>query len=262
MCWPDGFIDHHAHASEFRHGCCESCLARVSRAEPIAGRQSTSRSRKLDIDHGKAVMMALPRWRQHPTEQQFQVAPAGRWSGLLVAALVAGGVFLMVFLHNVLTAIIATFVAVSSDGFSLDGIDRVAVSYLCVAAPFAAGVFASLWLIAPIDRGLRITHVFARSVLAATAGSLCLLFVTVLLGIYRSIGFSGQWSINLLAGFRFSVAKVSSAITDGSTLALETFVTALPLVILAAICLWIWQGQHAQEPEPTGPGKEPGGLVR
>ena len=212
------------------------------------------------MDDGKAVMMALPRRGQYSAEFPPQVTRAGRWSGFLVAALVATSVFVVLFLQSVLIALVAILVAVSSDGFSLNGMDRVAVSYLGVAAPFAVGVFVSLWLIAPIDGARRLPHVCARSILAAVVGSLCLLGVTVLLGTYNAISFSGHWSINLLAGFRFSVAEVSFAITNGSTLALQSFVGSLPLVMLAAIMLWIWSGRHPHSPESIGPAEEPAAL--
>jgi len=101
-----------------------------------------------------------------------------------------------------------------------------------VAIPFAVGFFVSLWIVAPIAEELRIGHVITRAVLATGIASTVVFVVLALIAIGGAVrglplGFDGGSAVDGL------MRSLQSA--------LGTFVSNLPLSVLAGVLLWVWR---------------------
>lgn len=101
-----------------------------------------------------------------------------------------------------------------------------------IAIPFSAGFFVSLWIVAPIAEELRIGHVITRAVLATGIASTVVFVLLAILAIGGAVrglplGFDGGSAVDGL--FR----ALQSA--------LGTFVSHLPLGVLAGVLLWVWR---------------------
>ena len=110
------------------------------------------------------------------------------------------------------------------------------VQVLLVAVPFAVGFFVSLWIIAPIAEELRLPHVVTRAVLATGVASTVVFVVLAIAGILGAIV--------LDEAPRFDGSLAVNAIVTALTGAALTFVSALPLGVLAGVLLWIWRKDH------------------
>lgn len=101
--------------------------------------------------------------------------------------------------------------------------------------PFAAGVFLSLWQIAPIAAELRLAHVVTRVLLAAAAGALAVIavgVVVVLVAAALRLGQDGS-----------AAAQFAELGRDGLGVLLRsatTFVGVLPTLVLAGVLQWTW----------------------
>lgn len=91
--------------------------------------------------------------------------------------------------------------------------------------PVALGVFFAFWLLVPLTADLRVPRVALRSLVAAAVGSAVALVFTAV--------YSG-WGVLFGGGdfFYNSASTVQSA--------LYTFVSIVPLVMLAGFLAWFW----------------------
>lgn len=115
---------------------------------------------------------------------------------------------------------------------------------LWTLVPFVLGVFAWLWLFAPLTAGLRLSAVITRSLLSAASGLILTLLVQVILGMQG-------WFVNTQFFGNSSNQAVESFIANGSDvvpMAVQTAVVtafgALPTVVLAVILAWSWLVIH------------------
>jgi len=101
--------------------------------------------------------------------------------------------------------------------------------------PIVVGVFLSLWMIAPVAGELRLRHVIARAVLAAAIAAV--LFAAVQ-GVVNGVALVQSWSANVPGQSLGETLRdiVVEAIVGGAL----SFVSLLPLVILAAVFEWLW----------------------
>ena len=161
--------------------------------------------------------------------------------GALSAAVVTGVVLGAILIQQVLVGMMvmvraASFGAPASEVFAASTITTLTSAGVSTV-PLAIGVFVSLWQIAPIASQLRIGHVLSRSMLAAGVGALLAFLVSSVVGVisdlfvYRGSIFDG--------GATSFAQQVPFTVGSGLITALSTFVTALPLVALAAVLLWI-----------------------
>ena len=103
--------------------------------------------------------------------------------------------------------------------------------------PFAAGVFLSLWQIAPIAAELRLAHVVTRVLLAAAAGALAVIAVGVVVVLVAAALRLGQ------DGSAAAAAQFAELGRDGLGILLRsatTFVGVLPTLVLAGVLEWTW----------------------
>lgn len=113
-------------------------------------------------------------------------------------------------------------------------------SLLKTTLPFVVGVFVCLWLVAPIAADLTLRFVLTRALLASAFGAIVVLIVSVVVDFVRMLGFGFD-----IRGFAHSVILAISH-------AIEVFITMTPLVMFAAVLLWLWLREHPRDYEVLG----------
>ena len=124
-----------------------------------------------------------------------------------------------------------------SDGLSPFDLRGLIVAFFTVQVAMGAGVFLSLWLIAPIRPGARIVQVVLRSLLAAAVGAVIVLVLTFFVNLVQLVaaggltpGLSGFWSFasSLIAAFGTATGAL---------------VTAIPLAVIAGLVIVLWRAR-------------------
>ena len=196
---------------------------------------------RLVDEHGHEPESKHPRPKNEPEEIRMAARSRSTRRGALSAAVVTGVVLGALLIQQVLVGTLvlvraASFGAPAGEVFTASAITTLTSSGVSTV-PLAIGVFVSLWQIAPIGSQLGIGHVLSRSMLAAGVGALLAFLVSSVVGVisdffvYRGRIFDG--------GATSFAQQVPFTVGSGLITALSTFVTALPLVALAAVLLWI-----------------------
>lgn len=113
-----------------------------------------------------------------------------------------------------------------------------------IVLPLCLGIFLSLWLLAPIAAQLGVTHVITRSTLAAGVGAVLILIAQGISAIFSSFNFQDALFGGIFPRLDFDGAGLISRWGGALQSTISTFVSVLPLVVLAGILLWIWLGKH------------------
>ena len=166
--------------------------------------------------------------------------------GVLAAAVVAGSVLIVGAAKALVGAANSSFIGVAIGALPPQYLETIwggaAWTLYGYYLPFTVGVFASLWLIAPVAAELGLWQVVARSVLATGIGAAVALIASA--APYLVGAFSGVGS---LFGNSFPTLPFNG-ITRAALLGLQAgsgaFVELFPLVILAGIFLWLWLQKH------------------
>lgn len=164
-----------------------------------------------------------------------------RRRGLFAAALGSAGVLAVLLVQDIAMTIVWLLgsIGFSSTAGSALG-SAIAGSWtqsLTTSLPFSIGVFVSLWQLAPIGAVLRLTHVITRSLLAAGIGAGAVLIVGTVINLVqgvttfvdRDFAFVASDSRNLVVSLGYALQTAAS-----------TFVTVVPVVVLAGVLLWMW----------------------
>jgi hypothetical protein len=167
--------------------------------------------------------------------------------GVLVAAVMAAGVGVVIFLQRVLQDTLNSL-SVPGSPMSLFAAAWIELgsTLLLVALPFAVGVFLSLWQLAPIASELRLFHVITRALLAAVNGAGVVFVVTVIASVVLTVG---DW---FPAGTGFAGTSLLRSLTGALQAGLGTLASAAPLVVLAGILLWLWLAEHPSKHAVSG----------
>lgn len=152
-----------------------------------------------------------------------------------VTALLVGVALMALRILDYLVGLISSLSVGQYFGFALG-------QMLLVAIPFAVGFFVSLWIIAPIAEELRLPHVITRAILATGVASTVVFIVLAIVGVLGSLNFDGELFANSFPAVRFD--GVPHALLSALTGAALTFVSSLPLGVLAGVLLWIWRKDH------------------
>ena len=118
------------------------------------------------------------------------------------------------------------------------------VQVLLVAVPFGIGFFVSLWIVAPIAEELRLPHVVTRAILATGVASTVVFVVLAIVGILSAFSWEGAIFGQSFPTTRFDGGGAVGALGRALTSALLTFISTLPLGVLAGVLLWIWRKDH------------------
>ena len=150
-----------------------------------------------------------------------------------MTALLVGVALIVLRLCEYLVSLIATFGQAGS--FPI-------IQVLIVAVPFAAGFFVSLWIIAPIAEELRLPHVVTRAILATGVASTLAFVVLAITNIISGVSIDGYLFGQSFPSVRFD--GIPYALGSALTSAAITFVSNLPLGVLAGVLLWFWRKDH------------------
>jgi hypothetical protein len=175
-----------------------------------------------------------------------------RTRGVAVAAVTAGAVGAWLFLQNLLRNIINLItISTTSDLYEVDYGAYIWADFLSnlivFVLPITLGIFLSLWLVAPISEVLGIGHVITRSVLAVGIGSTLYFVFQTVADIIGAIAFDRPLFSNSFPGVVYDGPRIVFAITQALQSALVTFVSLLPLVVLAGVLLWHWRKANPPE---------------
>ena len=162
---------------------------------------------------------------------------------------VAVAVFILVFvLTERIVSAAMYFGTTIAQGSIQDGANLLSaflsLQVLAIPVPFVIGVFAWLWLVAPVTAELRLSAVIGRSLLAAVSGVIVAVVVNIVLGMQGWFG-NAQFFANS------SNQAVESLFADGSNVipfvlqdVILTALDVLPLVVLAVVLTWSWLIRH------------------
>lgn len=160
-----------------------------------------------------------------------------------VTALLVGVALMVLRIMEYLVGLISSLSVGQYFGFALG-------QMLLVAIPFAVGFFVSLWIIAPIAEELRLPHVISRAILATGVAATVVFIVLAIAGVLGSLNFDGELFANSFPTLRFD--GVPQALLSALIGAALTFVSSLPLGVLAGVLLWIWRKDHPPQHPLSG----------
>lgn len=162
-----------------------------------------------------------------------------------VAGVAATGVAAILILQDLAGTISSTLVGFSVDSlvsgyfeivWGMFGFGFVTVLGFCL------GVFASLWLPAPVSARASLGQAVLRSLLAAGIGGALVMAVTLALGLIGPMSGAGP-----LFGYSFPWPDLDAA-TQALTMAFQSgvgaFVRQAPVVVLVVILVWLWLQKH------------------
>jgi hypothetical protein len=112
--------------------------------------------------------------------------------------------------------------------------------FLTVTLPFALGVFLSLWLIAPLAAQLTVRFVITRGLLASVAGGVVVLVVALVIATVTQVQYV------------FDIRGMAHSVVIALTTGVNTVIYTTPVVLLAAVLLWLWLRDHPREYEVSG----------
>ena len=162
-----------------------------------------------------------------------------RRHGAFVSAVTGASLALAIIVQRVAMDFVGVvIVAYPGDAFGIS-----LGSAVLTAIPFGIGFFLSLWLVAQIAGELRVGHVITRSILAAGIGTSILFIVLAILGVIGAFSFDGALFANSLPSV-FSPTGAAGALARALYSALQSFVSLLPLGLLAGLLLWGWRKDH------------------
>jgi hypothetical protein len=169
----------------------------------------------------------------------------GRLPALITAALIAAALLVQLVLQSLIDPVVANVaqlgtVLTDDGGLVPWSPERLVEPLLLGVLPFAIGVFLSLWMIAPIAAELGTRFVITRGLLATAAGAVVMLIVTLFVDLLRQVA----------AGFDARSFGIEAALDIQG--ALNVIIFRSPIVLLAAVLLWLWLREHPREYEVSG----------
>jgi len=155
------------------------------------------------------------------------------------AAVAAAGV-LAVQAAQLLASTMVSFVNSASFATSLVIVASSGEQIVFALLPFALGVFLTLWLVRPVVARSSVWRAIGAGAIAAVGGGILMFVVHLLLQIVRSPDYNLMGRIPGVSAF-YSVGSSLNAIING-----------MPLVVLAAVLLWLYLRRRANSPSISG----------
>ncbi|MCU1420519.1 MAG: hypothetical protein JWN36_170 [Microbacteriaceae bacterium] len=174
--------------------------------------------------------------------------------GVVVALITGASVFAVLIVQALLTSLfgylslLMSGLAAQSTPWTVAELGPIALTNL----PFAIGVFLALWFVAPIASDLRLFHVITRGLLAAAIGGALAIVVAVVGALFGAFSYSAGFSSNLAANLGYDFVGAFHRIGFALNSGLSLFVSAVPLVVLACVLLWIWLERHPRNHQVAG----------
>ena len=174
--------------------------------------------------------------------------------GVLAAAIVAGGVLVLAAAQELVGAATTSLFVVGAGPIPPMWLESIwggaAVGIYAFRLPFALGVFASLWLVAPVAAELRLAHVVTRSVLAAGIGASLVVVVRTVWDSIGALSVVGPWFGHAFPELPFE--SLGQSLVRGVQAGIGAFVYQFVAVMLGSIFLWIWLRDHPSRHAVSG----------
>jgi hypothetical protein len=173
------------------------------------------------------------------------VAAASVFAFLVARALVSG----------VLTTIYWAGFPYSEGGMSPEALPGVwldgLIDLLGTALPLSVGAFLVFWRFLPVKAGLRVTQVVGRGVVAVLAGAVLAGLVGIAVRLWNWLATPAA-----VAGGLYDLTPIAPRPLDVILSVVTLSVSALPLVVLAAVLLWLWLQRNRPTASVSGVGDE------
>lgn len=166
---------------------------------------------------------------------------------VLPVVVIAASVVLFGMAKILVNAIVFSFSVLAQSG-PRDGFGALSVLLsplqLWTLVPLGLGVFACLWLLAPITAGLRLSAVVARALLALAFGVVFVFLALLVFGLQgwlagaQFFGNSSNQAVESFISNGADVVPMAVQVTVGTAL------DALPVVVLAVVLTWSWLVRH------------------
>jgi hypothetical protein len=120
-------------------------------------------------------------------------------------------------------------------------------TFLVMTIAFCAGVFAWLWLFAPLSAELRPGRLIARSLLAVVAGAVVTFIVAFCIQMQAWLAGAQFFSNSLSQATESFGRDGGNAVALAVTSSIQLAVNALPVTVLAIVLTWIWVVRHSAQ---------------
>jgi len=167
-------------------------------------------------------------------------------SRVLPPVIVGAGILLFTFAAQLVSTVIFYGTAlVQGSGFQQGAFGAfVSPEYLLITIAYSAGVFAILWLFAPLTAALRLGGVITRSLLAVAGGAILMLLVTFAIGMQSWLAGANFFSNSLGPAADSFARDGGTAFLAALSSTLGQAVNVLPLTVLAVVLTWSWLVRH------------------
>jgi len=121
--------------------------------------------------------------------------------------------------------------------YGLVSLQQFGFSVLWDVLPITLGVFASLWIVAPVAGELAMRFVIARAVLAMACGAVLYLLAQFAKASYEYFAFGFDPALDAIPGNALQLwTQLGTSFASGITV----FFATLPLIVLGVVLLWLW----------------------
>lgn len=174
--------------------------------------------------------------------------------GVLAAAFAAATVLVVTVVLQLLSTVVSWVFIVSQQSGLFDLSTAAPIVGLILGSlPFAIGVFASLWLLAPIAAELHIAHVITRALLAVAVGIAVTFFVLFIGAMFGQLSASDGLVFGWIdAAFRVAGRNIGSAAGWALYSSATQGISLIPLTVLTGVLLWLWLHKHPQKHAVSG----------
>lgn len=166
--------------------------------------------------------------------------------GVLAAAIVAGSVLVLAMFQELIGAVTSSVVGVGMGQVPPMWWESVwggaAMQLYLLHLPFAIGVFASLWLIAPVAAELRLAHVVTRSILSAGIGASLVVIVQAMWGSIEELSIVGPWFGHAFP--ELPIESLGQSLVFAVQAGIRVFLFQCIAVMLGCSFLWMWLRDH------------------
>jgi hypothetical protein len=119
-----------------------------------------------------------------------------------------------------------------------------ASAFVLTVIVFCVGVFAWLWLFAPVSAGLRLGSVIARGLLAVVVGGAITFVATFCIQMQAWFAGANFFSNSLSQASESFARDGGNAFAFAVSSSVQLAVSALPLTVLAVVLTWSWLVRH------------------
>lgn len=167
----------------------------------------------------------------------------------LVVAAVAVAAFLLAILIGMLPSLGLLFGGATDVAYLPYVLLQLVIDIATQAIPFGLGVYLILALVRPIRSAPTVRAVLLNTVLAAAAGAVLLLVVSMIFAVFQYGGFYGSVFGARFPDFSIDGGNITFVFIDAVGSAALAFVRVAPVVALAGVLQWLWGSRTGHPPQ-------------